>query len=236
MSLKELPKHVAVIPDGNRRWAENRGQPVWDGHREGVKRFVEITNAVFGYNIPYFTFWAAQPHNLTKREPLEVAALVGLVRTQLELGLEPFEKKNIRLRVIGRGKELINRPDLTQAIDKFETESAVNNKFNLAVYFGYSGIEEIVSAANSASLISPGKIDERLLKDNHWTRGSPPVDLLIRTGEMEPGWAHNSAGFMMMLTANSEIYYPKLFWPDFTKAEFEKALDGYTERRRKMGV
>ncbi|MEK7151700.1 MAG: polyprenyl diphosphate synthase [Patescibacteria group bacterium] len=249
-----LPQHVAIIPDGNRRWAKTRGLPVWEGHGTGVKRFVEIANAIFDLGIPYLTFWAASADNLTKRSNVEVQFLVALLRNQLRLGLAPFDEKNIKLRVIGRGEEIIGDAGLSRDISGFEASTARSCKCNLTIAFGYDGIEEMVSAMKeiAANCVWSNQhphatldykkyirdtklINKSVITDNLWTQGLPSVDLLIRTGEMEPDWAHNSAGFMMMLTANSELYFPKLFWPDFTKFELNKALDGYAKRRRLLG-
>jgi len=254
MLENNLPMHVAIIPDGNRRWAARQGLPRWKGHREGVTRFVEVANATFAEGVPFFTFWAASADNLIKRNKTEVRALTGLFRKQLKQGLEPFEKKDIRLRIIGRGEEIIGDRGLSEDIRIFEKSSAENGKYNLTIAFGYDGTEELVGAVRETSanavwssqhpysasadktcIQDAGLIDEAVITSNLWTKDLPSVDLLIRTGEMDHEWAHNSSGFMMLLTANSELYFPRLFWPEFTKEEFRKALEGYAQRQRRLG-
>ncbi len=224
--------HIAIIPDGNRRWAKARLLNPWDGHTEGVKRFWEIAESANSLGIKYMTFWAASYGNLTKRTPLEVKFLVSLLRQELskpELR-QKLIKGKIRLRVIGEWKEIINDSDLEKVVTDLEQDTSEFTDSNLTILFGYDGQREMLSTVNS--LIKNGS--EASSDDLHghlWTGDLPDVDLVVRTGG-EPHW---SAGFLMWQTANSQFYFTDMLWPDFKQLELKKALDEFERRERRLG-
>ena len=239
MSEREnLPVHIAVIPDGNRRWANLQGLPSCSGYAEGVKRFREVADAIFRRGIPYFTFWAASEDNLTRRTQNEINFLVILFKEQLRREISSADEKQTRFRVLGRGKEIVHDPELSELIAELEEKTRAYNKHNLTILFGYSGLREM--AEGVIKLIYWGESPDELsfgdVKETLWTADLPPVDLVIRTGEMEQDWAHWSSGFMMWLTANAELYFPRVFWPEFSILELEKALSCYDHRQRRFGA
>ncbi len=231
-----LPRHVAIIPDGNRRWAKEHGLASWEGHAKGAKRFVDITNSIFEWNIPFFTFWAASEDNLRKRKKAEVSFLVKLLRAQLRKGLKPFDRRDIKLRVLGRGADILDDGKLGAEIKRFEELSPKNALCNLTIAFGYDGVTELLQAVNRLNEYNLPPYEREELESHLWSKDLPPVDLVIRTGELDTGWAHNSSGFMMLHTANSELYFPKMCWPDFSAKQLEIALEGYSKRRRLLGA
>jgi len=236
--MKEnLPQHIAIIPDGNRRWAKNKKLLPWHGHIAGVKNLEKILKAVFDLKIPYFTFWAGSYDNLTKRPKKEADFLFKLyTKYFLKLAKDKKVHKNqIKINILGRWKELVPKK-AEESIEKAIELTRDYKKHFLTVLVAYNGIDEMVEAikkiSNLKSQISNIKIDSNLIKENLWTKDLPPVDLLIRTGR-EP---HNSTGFMMWLTCDSQFYFTKTLWPDFDEKEFKKAIEEYSQRERRFGA
>lgn len=234
---QNLPTHIAVIPDGNRRWAKERFLNPQFGHTAGVKRFEEITEAVFKRDIPYFTFWAASVDNLVKRSKIEVRHLVNLMREQLKSRIESAEKDQIRFRIIGRGKHIVNDTRLFELISEIERKTAIYQKHNATILFGYDGFEEMKAAVNKIVDANPdSEVNCDAIKNALWTKDLPAVDLVIRTGGVRHNLAHNSSGFMMWDTGNSIYYYPCVLWPDFSEIELERALGEYTLEPMRFGT
>jgi len=231
-----LPVHVAVIPDGNRRWARKHCFEPWIGHANGVKRFEETADAFFRRGIPYFTFWAASTDNLLKRNKKEVVYLVGLMKKQLSARIKSVEKDKIRFLIFGQGQSIINDSDLDALISKLEKKTERYAERNLTILFGYDGFDEMTAAVNKIINSRPSIINYETIKNVLWTCSLPPVDLVIRTGEPLSNWAHLSAGFMMWLTGNSKIYSPQVLWPDFTEKELDETLKEYAKEKRRFGA
>ena len=237
-AVNNLPIHVAVIPDGNRRWAKARGLMPSAGHYEGVKRFREISQAAFELGIPYFTFWAASKDNLIKRNPLEVRFLAGLLREELAgiVNLEKFVKNNVRFLALGRGKDILRDGKITELIEGLEAKTSSFTKHHLTLLFGYDGKSEMLDAVKKICKDSPRTIDLETIKKSLWTSELPQVDLVIRTGEEEKGWAHFSSGFMMWDTANAEFYFTDTLWPNFTEEKFREVVSAFSSRQRRFGA
>lgn len=227
-----LPTHLAVIPDGNRRWARARNLPPWEGHSEGAKRFKEIVDAVFETGIPYFTFWAGSEENF-KRGPTEVKKLLSFAGAELkrELKSGDFKRQQIQVQFLGRWKEFLKEdPKLCQLIEAVEKETKKFQSRHLTVLLAYDGRCEMIEAIKKLKR-QKQPINFKTIKNALWTGGLPEVDLVIRTGG-EPHW---SVGFMMWLTANSQFHFTGKFWPDFDKSELQKALADYAARERRFG-
>lgn len=226
-----LPKHIAIIPDGNRRWAKSRGSLPWRGHAEGFKRFEEIAFAALDTGIPYVTFWAASRDNLEKRPPAEIRALVRLMRQGLEKAVQKklFERHRARVRIIGVWRNILNDKKLSAAIDALERQTENHGERTLTILFGYDGREEMLDAIKQMN--DRTSVTAEALQSKLWTGHLPPVDLVIRTGG-EPHW---SAGFMMWATANSQFHFTEILWPEFGKREFSDALADFAARERRLG-
>jgi len=228
---KNIPKHVAIIMDGNRRWAKKENLLGFEGHRKGAKRAEEMAKAAYASRIPYITVWAASVDNLLKRKKTEVRFLAKLMEEKL-LGIaERNKKENIRIRVIGESFEILKNKSLQSAIEKAENDTKKNCGTQFTILFGYDGKEEMIRAIKEIAENGESRISYESVKKNLRTAELPPVDLVIRTGG-EPHW---SSGFMMWHTADSEFYFTEILWPDFTEKEFKKALDEFSRRRRKRG-
>ncbi|MDO8664166.1 MAG: polyprenyl diphosphate synthase [Candidatus Liptonbacteria bacterium] len=231
-----LPKHIVLIPDGNRRWAKKRGLPSFIGHREGAKTTEKLLKEALGLGIENLTFWGCSVDNVTKRSPQEVKFLMKIFEIYFRklAKRKELHKDEIKVDILGRWREFF--PEATKkamrlAID----ETKKYKKRRLTFLMAYSGLDEMTVAINKIAELkvkSPKlKVDENLIKNNLWTKNLPPVDLVIRTGG-EPHW---SSGLLMWDVANSQLYFTETLFPDFSVAEFKKALENYGGTERRMG-
>lgn len=233
--IKNIPKHVACIPDANRRWARARGLPPWEGHREGIKRLEEVLEEAHNLEIPYFTFWGTSYDNIIKRSKKEVEFLFHLFEKVLTdlLKNKRVHKEKVRIRVLGFWEEMFPEK-LKQLINKVIRATKDYNHYHLTILLAYNGDKEILRALNKIIHHNPSlkRITPGVLKQNLFTKDLPPVDYVIRTG----GEPHNSAGFMMWDTADSQYYFTETCWPDFGKEEFRKAIEEFGKRGRRYGA
>jgi undecaprenyl diphosphate synthase len=226
--------HIALIPDGNRRWAKKRGFPPWQGHVEGAKNLEKILKKAWEMKIPYFTFWGSSLDNLTKRPKREVQVLISLYQKYFRKLLKEKRifKEEVRVNVIGKWKEIFPE-ELKKIILELINKTKKHDQRFLTFLLAYNGTDEMLEAIRAILKKKIKKINEEILLENLWTGSLPPVDLIIRTGcEGDP---HNSAGFMMWQTAYSQFYFTKTFFPDFTPEEFEKVINDYLKRERRFG-
>jgi len=232
METPRCLRHLAIIPDGNRRWAKNKKLKPWQGHRAGLKPFYEISAALHNSNIPYYTFWAASENNLRKRPKVEVKFLVARLKRALrkEIKAKTLVRDQIRLRIIGRWNEILNDPELREIIQVLESSTQEFFGRNLTLLFGYNGTAEILAGIQTLKQTRQPATAENL-QSALWTRDLPPVDLIIRTG----GEPHLSAGFMMWLASDSQLYFTNTLWPDFNKKALQTALADYARRERRFG-
>lgn len=229
-----LPQHIAIIMDGNGRWAKLRGLPRIMGHRAGIKTVREVIKASRELGIKYLTLYAFSAENW-KRPKQEVEMLMGFLNEYIDKELDSFVKNDIKLNVIGRISGLPDyvQPKLKKAIEK--TKDCASMTLNVAL--NYSGRSEIVDAAKKfASLVKSGRravndLDEGLFSDLLYTRGQPDPDLLIRTsGEMR------ISNFLLWQISYSELYITPKLWPDFSKKDLEEAIAAYQKRERRFGA
>lgn len=234
-----LPNHVVLIPDGNRRWAKKRGLPAFFGHREGAKTADKIFKTALELKIPYLTFWGSSLDNITKRDPREVGFLFGVFeRWFKKLAKDKIVHENsVKINILGRWKKLF--PEKTKKPLREAIEITKNYKnHQLTFLMAYSGIDEMTDTINRIADLktknSKLKIDEALIKSNLWTKDLPAADLIIRTGSAsEP---HNSTGMMMWDIANSQFYFTDTLLPDFSPKEFKKAVEKFGQTERRMGA
>lgn len=236
MTEQNILKHVAVIPDGNRRWAREKGLHPWVGHIKGAKALEEILKTVLDLQIYCFTFWAASYDNLTKRSKLETKYLYEVFTKEFLRLLKRKElyEHQIKVNFFGGFREIAPKK-LLEATKKLEEATRTHNKMFLNFLIAYNGTDEMIRAIKNivASGIKPEKINDALIKQNLWTKDLPPVDLIVRTGEEKD--PHNSTGFMMWDTAYSQYYFTKTLWPDFGSEEFIRAIKGFSKNERRMG-
>jgi undecaprenyl diphosphate synthase len=224
-----LPQHVAIIMDGNRRWAEKRGLPKITGHQAGVKNLRAVIEHLGNYHIPCVTVYGFSTENW-KRSPTEVQGLLFLLEEVLKKEIDEIYSKGIKLRHIGRLEGL---PQSAQEIIKNATDRTKGNgNMTINFAFNYGGRTEIVDAFNR--IINIGAIshpiDEKLLSGHLYTAGLPDVDLVIRTGGET-----RLSNFLIWQTVYSEIYFSDVLWPDFDGVEVDKALSFFNTKQRRFG-
>jgi undecaprenyl diphosphate synthase len=231
IDLDRLPQHIAVIMDGNGRWAKKRRLPRIAGHRAGIRAVRQVVEACARLGVPYLTLYAFSIENW-KRPHTEVRLLMGLLREYLKKEIKTLNDQNIRLGVIGRIGELPKavQRDLQVALDKTRD----NNGLRLTLALNYGARAELVDAVRdlAARLAHDGdlKIDEASLGQCLYTGGMPDPDLLIRTsGELR------LSNFLLWQVAYAEIWVTDTLWPDFTQNHLFQAIIDYQKRERRYG-
>lgn len=228
------PAHVAIIMDGNGRWAQARGLPRIAGHRRGGEAVRRTVTAAGELGIPYLTLFGFSSENW-KRPADEVDDLMGLLRHYLRGEVAELHRNNVRVRVIGDRERLA--PDIVTLIENTEALTADNTGLNLSVALSYGGRAEIAGAARriaeaaAAGRLDPVEIDETLFARYLLTADMPDPDLVIRTsGEQR------LSNFLLWQTAYSEFVFIDTLWPDFARADLERALSEFHGRERRYGA
>ncbi len=231
---RAIPRHIAIIMDGNGRWANERGLPRRDGHRAGAESVREVLEACKELGVEYLTLYAFSSENWN-RPPSEVEALMGLLDRFLDEKAKDLRKQNVRLQAVG---QLDRLPAKTRAkLEAILEETAGNSAMTLVLALSYGSREEIVAAARSlaedaaAGRITPGEIDCTVFSQRLWTRDIPDPDLLIRTsGELRV------SNFLLWQISYAEIVIVKKYWPDFRQGDLFDAVKEYQGRHRRFGA
>ena len=230
---RRVPRHVAIILDGNGRWAKKRLLPRNAGHAAGSKNVEKICSAAWNMGIEYLTMYAFSTENWSRPKE-EVDALMKLLHSYLSDCLKTSRKNNMQVRVIGDITRL--EPDLQERIIELERESAKNTGLHFQVALNYGSRDEIKRAVIKIAEkvrkgeINPDDIDEDVIAAHLDTQGIPDPDLMIRTsGEQR------LSNYLLWQLAYSEFYFTDVLWPDFNKAELEKAVEFYQTRDRRFG-
>jgi len=229
VNFDRLPRHIAVIMDGNGRWAAQRHLPRVEGHRAGIDSVRDIVETSARLDIGVLTLYAFSVENW-KRPITEVSTLMSLLKRYLRLELNTLLRNNIRFHVIGRAEELA--PDVRGELKMAEEQTARNGGMLFNIALNYGGRAEIVEAARRAiaSGISPADLDEQHFSEFLYTAGQPDPDLLIRTsGEMRV------SNFLLWQIAYAEIWVTDTLWPDFRKRHLLEAILAYQKRDRRYG-
>ena len=224
-----IPQHVAIILDGNGRWAKSKGMPRNYGHARGAKNLEKICRDAYDIGIKYLTVYAFSTENW-KRSKDEVDALMTLLRNYMKTCVKTAKKNHMRVRVIGDKSGLAE--DIQASIAKLEEESKDQDGLNFTIAINYGSRDEICRAVKKivAEGIAPEDITEQVISDHLDTAGIPDPDLLIRTsGELR------LSNYLMWQLAYTEFYFTDVPWPDFNKAELEKAIEKYNGRDRRYG-
>jgi undecaprenyl diphosphate synthase len=228
-TLSRIPTHIAIIMDGNGRWARARGLPRLAGHRAGTENLRRILTACVEFGVKILTIWAFSTENW-RRPQEEVRGLMDIVEQVIDRELSELHKNGVRLRHVGR-LEGISRP--LQAKVRRATELTQNNdRLILNVAFNYGGKAELLDAIKRmiADGLRPEDIDEERVTSYLYTAGLPDPDMIIRTGN-----ECRISNFMLWQGAYSEYYFTPVLWPDFDKEELRKALEDYARRERRFG-
>jgi len=228
-----VPQHVAIIMDGNGRWAQQRGRPRTFGHSKGVEAVRRVVEAAGDMGIDTLTLFSFSTENWN-RPADEVGALFELMKRYVAADLKSLKQRGVRIRIIGRREDL--REDLAEIVGQAEAETASNTDFNLNIAFNYGGRDEILRAAQNlaraihAGDLSVDAIDEGRFSGALDTAGLPDVDLMIRTsGEQR------ISNFLLWQAAYAEFHFTDVLWPDFDEAELARALEAFKNRDRRYG-
>ncbi|MCH7951607.1 di-trans,poly-cis-decaprenylcistransferase [Patescibacteria group bacterium] len=228
-----IPQHVALIMDGNRRWARKRGFFPLKGHLAGEERIEPIVDRAIELGIGYLTFWAFSTENW-KRTKREVGFLLNIFRDNLSKKVESFHRKNVKINVIGNVSMFPN--DIQEKTKAWIEKTKHNSAITVNIALSYGGRDELLRAiVTLAGEIRNSKFEIRNLTEQSFaqfldTAGQPDPDLLIRTGG-----EFRLSGFMLWQIAYTELYFTDTYWPDFTPKEFDKAIAEYQSRQRRFG-
>lgn len=232
-ALKNIPNHVAIIMDGNGRWANVRGLPRSMGHRKGVEAVREAVRTAADAGVAYLTLFAFSSENWSRPES-EVSDLMGLLKTFIRRDLATLHKENVRIRVIGDRSNL--RDDILPLLLEAEEKTRDNSAITLVIAFNYGARDEIARAVRSiaadvsSGLIHPGQVTSELISARLDTAGIPDPDLIIRTSGEE-----RLSNFLLWQAAYAELMFVPEFWPDFSRTTFLQALANYAGRERRFG-
>lgn len=223
-------RHIAIIPDGNRRWAKQRNKPEHAGHEEGARTGEVVLESALEAGVSYLTFWGLSYDNLQKRSALELKLLFALFSLQFEklLSGETIARYDIRVRFIGQWKTQFPT-SLVSVMERLAEETAFRSTHHLTFLMAYNGYEEMLQGIRSLPAGKP--VERAILKDQLWTRDLPPVDLVVRTG----GEPHLSNGFMMWDIGDAYLHFTETLWPDFSPEEFRNVIKIFSERERRFG-
>jgi undecaprenyl diphosphate synthase len=223
-------KHLAIILDGNRRWARERGLPTFDGHKAGYDKIKDVSKWCLKRNIKILTVFAFSTENWN-RSKQEVKYLMALMNKAFSEELEELNKLGFKVNIIGSRDRLSKK--IKKNIEKIETETKNNKKAVLNICFNYGGRLEIVEAVKKIveEGIEVDKINEKLISKYIWFKGQPEPDLIVRTsGEKR------LSGFLTWTSVYSELYFPRCYWPDFDEKELDKAIKEFERRNRRFGA
>lgn len=223
-----LPRHIAIIMDGNGRWAKKRSLPRTAGHVAGAKTFKNIARYCNKIGLEYLTVYAFSTENW-KRPKQEVDGIMNLLRDYLK-DAENFKNENIKVKFIGDLEPLDD--DIKELIKKDEDGSKDATGLNLNIAINYGGRDEITKAVKKIveSGVTPGSITEDLISDNLYTAGMPDPDFIIR-----PSGEYRLSNYLIWQSAYAEYWFSDILWPDFTPKHLEKAIDEYNHRNRRFG-
>ena len=235
MSNKETQKlqHIAIIMDGNGRWAAKRGMPRSLGHKKGAERVKEIVQAAGELGVKYLTLYAFSTENW-QRSPDEVNDLMDLLRQYLKSELSELQKNGVRIVFIGE-REMLSA-DIRASMKRLEVDTQNNDKLTVCIALSYGSRQEIVQAAKKIATlakrgdIKPEEIDDKMFSDMLYTQGIPDPDLVIRTsGEQR------LSNYLLWQVAYAEFYFSEVLWPDFDRTELEKIIENFNKRERRYG-
>ena len=232
-TFKVIPAHIAIIMDGNGRWAQKRGLPRAIGHRAGIESLREVVRISGEIGVKAVSVYTFSTENWQRPRP-EVDFLMNLLEETIKKEVAGLDANEVRIRFLGRLEEL--SPKIQAKIREAEAATADNTGLTLNLLFNYGGRAEIVDAVKKIGRqitdgqLAPEAVTEALISKNVYTAGQPDPDLMIRTGGDE-----RVSNFLLWQSAYAELYFTPTYWPDFRREEFLKALAAYESRQRKFG-
>jgi len=225
----EKPKHIAIIPDGNRRWAEVHGLNKQEAYAKGIDHIWDVLKWCREADVKILTMWGFSIENF-KRDEAEIKQLFELFKQNLKKALDNEEKEKYNVKVKFFGKTSLFPKEIQEMIKKTEEMTSKNNEYQLNLLLSYGGRAEIVDAVNSIIKEGIKEVTEEILSKHMYTAEVPDPDLIIRTsGEKR------LSGLLPWQSVYSEFYFSEKLWPDFSKEDFQSALEDYAKRKRRYG-
>ena len=225
-----IPNHIAIIMDGNRRWARARGLPDIKGHEKGSDTLEEIVELAAKMGVKTITVYALSTENIKERAKREVWGLFNLIKSSYHTKLKKMMQRGVRIEVLGESEGLPKI--IKRIIDEIRKTYIKNESIQLNIALNYGGKKELIEAIKD--LIKDGidlnKLDESDINQKLYTKGQPDPELVIRTGGRI-----RLSNFLLWQTAYSELYFTKVLWPDFDEKQFKKAIKWYQEQKRNFG-
>lgn len=227
---KDIPQHIAIIMDGNRRWARSKGLPDIKGHEAGSEALEKVVDASQNLGIKTITVYALSTENIRERAKREVLGLFNLMRIGYHSRLKKMMQKGVRVTILGEAQGLPGT--IKQLINQIRKVYIKNESIKLNIALNYGAKSELVRAIKEIVKggIDVGRINEQLVDAHLYTNGQPDPDLVIRTGGRS-----RLSNFLLWQTAYSEFYFTKTLWPDFSSKELKKALAWYCAQKRNFG-
>ncbi|MFH1785540.1 MAG: polyprenyl diphosphate synthase [Candidatus Micrarchaeota archaeon] len=225
-----IPNHIAIVPDGNRRWSKKHKLTKHEGYAKGIQKIGDVLKWCKEFDVAMLTMWGFSTDNF-KRDKDEIKDLFGLFKENLKKAIDSDDRNKNELRVRFFGRTGLFPSEIQSMIKKAEQiTSGGKRKYQLNLLLSYGGREEIVDAVNDILAKGIRKVDETTLSNSMYTKGLPDPDLVIRTsGEQR------LSGLMPWQTCYSEFYFAKKLWPDFSKKDFTAAINEYSRRKRRFG-
>ncbi len=230
LDKNNLPLHVGIIMDGNRRWAKENNLSSSEGHKAGSKNLEVIMNHCVDVGIKHLTVYALSTENWKKRSPEEVKGIFDLLVYLVTNNFQKYFDAGIKLNILGNFTVF---PDyVIKAINKALSVKVENPKLTLNIALNYGGRDELISAFKKIikSQVSEDQITEELISKNLYTQDQPEPELIIR-----PGGEYRLSNFLLWQSSYSELYFTDIFWPDFNEEQFDKAIAWYQDRNRRLG-
>ena len=228
--MKNIPQHIAIVMDGNRRWAKRRGLSAMKGHEKGSETLEKVVEAAEDLGIKTITVYALSTENIKERAKREVAGLFNLMRTAYFSKLKKLMENGVRIDILGEVKGLPGV--IKRIIDEIRKTYIKNETIKLNIALNYGGKKEMVEAIKNIVKkgIEVDRINEQLIERHLYTNGQPDPELVIRTGGRS-----RLSNFLLWQTAYSEFYFTKTLWPDFNERELRKAIKWYQSQKRNFG-
>lgn len=229
--MQNYPSHIAIIMDGNGRWAEKRNMPRTYGHKKGVETLKDIVKAFIEFGIPSLTVYAFSTENW-KRPPKEVKYLMSLFSRTIENEADELNQQDVKVNIIGRRNNLDEK--VLKNIEWIENLTQNNKKLELNIAFNYGGRAEIIDAVKKLinnTEINIEEINQDLISDNLYNPNISNIEYIIRTGGDQ-----RISNFLLWESAYAELYFTDTYWPDFSKSDLKKALEDFSSRDRKFGA
>lgn len=224
--MGELPTHIGIIMDGNRRWAKNRGLAANEGHRQGVEALERLVKASIKEKVKVITVYALSTENIKERGKNEIEGLLSLIRNGFVNKLPVLKKEGVEVNFFG---DTLSLPlAVRKILERTKRELSGNKNLVLNICLNYGSRAEIVTAVKN---LVGGEITEEIFAKNLYTRDYPDPELIIRTGGQK-----RLSNFLLWQAAYSELYFTDKLWPDFDEVEFQKALEEFALRKRNFGV